>query len=201
MNKIVFFLFACLFSIAHGENLVAPLGFAWGDTKDNLSDTGILFEVCEAQANNVTACETKIAPKPVSFGDTYVLVFESKIGLQKIFILGKSIDSDITGQNGKNLYNEIKQVLIKKYGKPKTYERVGREVYKEYDEFYQCLKYDGCGSWDSLWLPSEGGVVMLSLRGSSRGKGFITLTYESKNWGKILSDINKEKNNSDSSAL
>jgi hypothetical protein len=102
---------------------------------------------------------------------------------------------------GIKLYGKVKTSLSNKYGEPTQYEYTGNELYDEYDEFYQCLMYDGCGTWASFWSIENGGVVMIELKGLSRGTGYLNMAYESAKWPNIVDRINKEKSQSDMDAL
>ena len=84
--------------------------------------------------------------------------------------------------------------LTEKYGKPKSsYHNVGVRLFKDPDEFYQCLAYDGCGFWvDVFDLPDR--AILLKLNGLSRGTGFITLAYEAQpEWSKAMDQNTAEK--------
>lgn len=200
MKKIVFLLplFVSGFSIA--AEISAPFGFVWGQTKKDIESSGITLVECQ-EKTGITTCQTTNPSKGVSFGETYLLFIDREKGLQKVALLGKTIESDITGSEGKALYEKIKGGLSEKYGKPKSFEYSGRELYDEYDEFYQCLKYDGCGSWVSFWSPAEGGNSVLELNGLKRGSGFLRLAYESKEWSSIIKSIENRKLSEDTDAL
>lgn len=98
----------------------------------------------------------------------------------------QDVTNDITGSSGKKLYFKAKDSLTKKYGEPKAYEQIGTKLYKKYDEFYQCLRYAGCGMWTSLWQRPEGGMVLVELKGKVRGTGYLSMSYESKKWSDVL---------------
>ncbi|WP_448246883.1 hypothetical protein [Thalassotalea agariperforans] len=181
------------------KNIEAPFGFEWGMSQKNIEAKQIQLIKCESELN-ITSCESKSAIKNVSFGDVYYLYFDSKLGLQKIKMLSKDITSDSTGTKGKALYEKIKSSLIKKYSEPKSYEIVGGELYTEHDDFYQCLKYDGCGIWSSLWNNQKGGVV-LDIHGLKRGHGFLSLSYESEKWSDVLAKYQTITITSDEDAL
>lgn len=200
MKKIVFLLslFMPMYSLA--AEISAPFGFEWGKTKLDIESTGIKLTECQ-EKTGVTTCRTTIPPKGVSFGETYLLFIDRDKGLQKLILIGKTIKSDITGSEGKAIYEKIKSGLSEKYGKPESYEYSGRKLYDEYDEFYQCLKYDGCGSWFSFWSPAEGGSSSLELNGLQRGAGFLRLAYESKEWASIVNSIENRKLSEDNDAL
>ena len=116
-------------------------------------------------------------------------------------MMSKNIDDDITGSKGKELYSKIKSSLTNKYGDSKNYEYTGRKIYDEYDEFYQCLKYSGCGNWMSFWEAKEGGIVALEIEGAARGKGYLRLSYESKNWSGIINERKQKTDMNDIDSL
>lgn len=66
-------------------------------------------------------------------------------------------------------------------GKPVSYEYIGRKLYTESDEFYQCLRYQGCRSYVSFYSPIKGSDVgiSVSLQGIKRGNGNLNIVYES----------------------
>lgn len=202
MKNIVFFALALLLftDCVFAEEIQAPFGFKWGQSKKDIMSSGVILSDCKNN-NGLNNCRASNPLSPVSFGDIYFVVIDDDHGLQKVLMVGKDIDSDITGANGKELYENVKSTLIKKYGKPNSYEYSGRELYDEYDEFYQCLMYDGCGDWVSFWSPAEGGAVSVQLKGLKRGTGYIQLTYESKMWKSITELAKKRVNSKDSSAL
>lgn len=178
----------------------APFGFEWGQSKADIKSKGVVLKNC-TEKNKIYACETTKPPKGVSFGESYNLYIDYEKGLQKVVLIGVDIKSDITGSDGKEQYSKIKSSLTKKYGEPTPYETIGQKLYKEYDEFYQCLKYDGCGQWFSVWSPDNDGAIVLQLKGLSRGKGYLTLVYESKEWAAIMDSFEDRKNTSDEGAL
>jgi len=181
----------------------APFGFHWGESKQQITKQGVKLVGCNTNLS-LTLCNTKKAIKSVSFGEGYQLIFDSRKGLQKVVMVSENITSDITGIEGKSLYEKIKNSLIKKYGEVDadgSFEISGLKLYNENDEFYQCLAYEGCGYWQTLWSPESGGVILMQLRGISRGTGFLKMSYESKLWNDIIDHRNVIKDSGDSNAL
>ena len=179
---------------------IAPFGLHWGESKQKLKKSGVVLDKCTTD-KRLSICTTKKPIKPVSFGEIYQLIFDSKRGLQKVTMLGNDITGDITGSEGKELYIKVKSSLAKKYGETKDYEYSGLKVYDEYDEFYQCLAYSGCGSWLSFWEPVNGGTLSVSLEGLGRGKGFLKISYESKKWAIVVDERKKKESSNDDNAL
>ena len=182
------------------KEITAPFGFQWGQSQKVLENKGVPLTDCSTK-NKLTSCNTIKPIKGVSFGEQYRLILDDEKGLQKVILISKDITSDITGSDGKALYEKIKQSLTKKYGVPEAYESMGLKLYKEYDEFYQCLKYEGCGNWVAFWQIENGGNAIVKLKGLSRGKGYLTLTYESKEWSAIVDSLKARENASDDDAL
>ena len=117
-------------------------------------------------------------PKELSNVETYTLGFaEDK--LVKVGAIFTTIKADLYGSEGKKNFDDLRSALIQKYGPPsQDYQRVGMKLFKESDEFYQCLKYDGCGVWLSIFKV-DGKSIMVSLTGIGRGVGSISLIAES----------------------
>lgn len=182
------------------SEVTAPFGLEWGQTPKELTDKKVILTDCTT-SNKITSCKTTNPIKGVSFGEIYMLNFYDDKGLQKIKMLSTDITSDISGSTGKALYSKVKSSLNKKYNAPTSYETFGTKLYDEYDEFYQCLKYDGCGSWMSFWEVKNGGIILIQLKGLARGKGYLTLVYESKEWSGIIDSIKQAEKDSNADAL
>jgi len=182
---------------------MAPFGFEWGQTKSDLSYKGVdLLDCSVSESIPIESCKANNSPKKFSKADFFFLYFASDDGLHKVSMLGQDIKSDAYGTNGKEQYRSLKTSLTKKYGKPSdVFEWTGRELYKDADEFYECLKYQGCGNQVSYWLEGVEGTITLELKGVSRGAGFLQLTYESKRWGDLLDRFKNENNSADEDSL
>lgn len=180
-----------------------PFGTTWGQTLGDLEKAGVVCSEKKTDTkNDVITCQTTSLPKNVTIKDFYYLVFSNTYGLQKVVMLSTNITGDITGREGKEIYNKYKTILKKKYSEPSLeWESVGRKLYKEYDEFYQCLAYDGCGDYYSSFKPKEGGFVAIELKGISRGKGFLKILYEGSNWSKHYNENKEKAKESDGDAL
>ena len=184
------------------KEIDAPFGLAWGKSQSELEAKGAEIYGCAEKDNNFIVCKTKTPPKPVSFSDFYFLYFHSTKGLQKVIMVGEIITEDIYGSEGKKLYAQIKAGLTKKYGERSDGgEHIGLKLYDEYDEFYQCLAYTGCGLWVSLWEDDSGGTVVVQLKGYSRGKGWVQIVYEPIGYWQITATGEAEKTANDENAL
>ena len=204
MKNILIILTAFFFlSLKAAVEIKAPFGFEWDQTKSDLSSKGFdLLDCSISESIPIESCQLKNSPKKYSKADFFFLVFASGEGLQKVSMIGKNITSDAYGTSGKEQYSSLKTTLSKKYGKPSdVFEWTGRELYKDADEFYECLKYQGCGTQASYWLDDVEGTISLDIKGVSRGTGYITITYESKRWSDILDRFNNENNSADEESL
>jgi hypothetical protein len=184
--------------VAPINKVVAPFGLEWGTKKSLLK---LNYLECTKTKEVFEICSVENVPKNVSMAESYSLIFHNNKGLQKILMTSTDITEDITGSKGKAMYNKIKNSITKKYAEPKSYEYTGNELYDEYDEFYQCLKYDGCGSFISIWSLPKGGSISVQLKGLSRGTGYLSIAYESMDWEQILDDLEKRKESADEDAF
>ena len=122
--------------------------------------------------------------------------------LAKIWGLSRDISNDPSGSSGKERFETLRSALIQKYGQPKlNYQTVGNKLFKEYDEFYQCLRYSGCGLWvSSFEAPDK--TLNIELKGLNRGTGYVDITAEAKpQWEQALEVYKSRKNSSDKDAL
>lgn len=179
----------------------APLGLTWGDTIHKLRSKGVSLNNCRYFESHLIICDTTNPPRKISFAENYGLIFHKSLGLQKVVVIGKNFTRDLSGSDGKKLYNVVKKNLMRKYGSPKHSEITGLKLYKESDEFYQCLDYAGCGLWMSIWSPQEGGAVMITIKPLKRGVGFLQMVYDSKLFQNIEDKNKREKESSDLEAL
>ncbi len=180
-----------------------PLGLSWGLSVPQVNKLSSGLKALKTDGK-FTIYTTTNLPKNLSFAESYNLTFHSNFGLQKIVIIGKTINSDPTGNEGKKTYSELKNSITERYGLPSnkySMETIGNKLYKEYDEFYQCLKYQGCGAWSSLWDLNENGTIALEIKGLSRGSGYLILSYEGPKWSEAVDMHRNERSSVDKSAL
>lgn len=171
----------------------AAFGYYFGLTKEQIEDSGIeLYD--EQESDTMASANTTSAPIPWADAEFYVLRFY-KQKLLSISAVGKDITNDATGSEGRAKYKELRDSLTEKYGKAsKSMHSVGNNLWKETDEFYQCLAYDGCGVWGDIWKGDEKEIV-IELKGpGTRGKGYIVITYESKPEWRAAIDAQAAKN-------
>ena len=172
----------------------APFGLEWGSLQSEFSG----LTNCNSK-QSLTFCRTNSVPKPLSDAETYQLVFDDKEGLVKIRHIGKSITGDPSGTKGKERFNELKAALSSKYPKArkKDFIKMHIALYRNSNEFYECLRHRGCGLY--AWNINPGkGTIGIQINGLSRGKGYIDLIYESPKWMDVF---NRAKSADDKDAL
>lgn len=178
-----------------------PFGLNWGDTAQQIKSKGSLLVESKRDGSFVFYKTNKL-PKHVSIAETYSLIIHDKYGLQKAALFSKNITNDIYGTKGKETYSQFKEALVEKYGSAKnSYEYTGRKLYEDSDEFYQCLRYQGCGTYFTYWDLGDKGAISTELKGVSRGVGFFSLNYEGPNWSKAVDEEKSKETSKDKSAL
>jgi hypothetical protein len=197
---IVFVFISMVPAVCSAED--GPFGLSWGMTKEQVEKLGVKLELSSTKMT-VDVLTTEKLPKNVSIAEKYTLIFDRKHNFQKVIMVSKDIGNDPYGNEGKEKYAELKKSLIAKYGKPSfSFEKVGRKLWNEKDEFYQCLAYTGCGGWVvSFEDKASGQVIGLQLEGIKRGIGFLRLTYEGPRWSEIVDAARAAEAQSDKDAL
>ncbi|MBV7404388.1 hypothetical protein [Enterobacter sp. ENT03] len=191
IKNILFFVF-----IAFGKcyaDIAAPLGLVWGLKSDVIEKDYSATLVDEFDGRGKIFLIDNPPIKIEDFNEVYAAV-DSKYGLYKV-ILFKNINNDAFGNAGKSSFDNYEKVLTEKYGKPKDLLKViGKSLYTQSDEFYQCLNYQGCGAYSAFYSPINGGGVLMKLDGKSRGNGALNITYESAVYEKIASEQKAKEN-------
>ncbi len=194
-------------SAVFSEEGNAPFGLTWGMTEAQVAQL-VEVEIKEEIKSDLPLGVTGILqatslPKNLTIAEFYHLIFVTEKHLQKISMSSKDIEDDVSGRKGKEQYEKIKTSLKKKYGSPiAEHESSGRKLWDEWDEFYQCLKYDGCGIWASIFEDEKSGMMIgLELKGLKRGRGFIQLGYEGPSWEAFLDAKEKIESELDDDAL
>lgn len=173
------------------EGYQAPLGLQWGESKETAVSK---YNASPADRGDARMKLFALGNPPIrvpGFNDYYGL-FDDKYGLVKILV-AETITEDAYGTTGIEEYKKLKDILAKKYGKPTgQYEYIGKKVYKNSDEFYECLAYQGCGAYTAFYKPAGGGTIGLEMHGKSRGEGFITVSYESTLFNKATKEEERD---------
>ena len=184
------------------EPMAEAFGAEWGWSYPQLKNAGA--ECQPIEYDNFDAYRCANMPKSFSNVDFFNAIFDKVNGLQKIRMVGEDITGDPYGTAGKKRYMAYKNAISKKYGPASddlTLETVGMTLYKDSDEFYECLKYSGCGYYTTLWQVDTGGTITAEIKGTSRGTGWVQLQYEGPEWSSSVDRIRAAEAESDLDAL
>ena len=188
---------AVAFAQESPSEVQAPFGLKWGASQSEFSD----LTDCESK-QSITFCKVNSVPKPLSDAESHRLAFDDKEGLVKIGYFGNQITGDPFGTEGVKRFNELKSALSSKYPKAEkqSFISMHKNLYRDSDEFYECLRYSGCGLY--AWGVSPGkGTIGLQIKGLSRGRGYIGLTYESPKWVEVIKKAKSSNQADDKDAL
>lgn len=168
----------------------APFGLKWGMSIEDAKSLNI--EMDENKDDGVVvAYKVSVLPSQPPGTDFAILIFSKARGLQKVLWNSTDIREDSNGVKGREEFKSYQSILEEKYGKPESknmIKKTGLKLYKEADEFYQCLHYDGCGYWMAMWNLKTM-TVLLEIRSSGRrGNGWLQIAYEGPEWDDALKD-------------
>lgn len=194
MKKLLFVLVLSMSVLAGGK---AMFGLSWNMSPDQVRALGIKI-VKQEDTKLMAIYKTDSLPQNHSKANYYYLIFFKDSLLGKIAMIGDEIIDDIYGTDGKRQFDLIyKQLSSSGYETIEKYCVTGVKVYNDPDEFYQCLRYDGCGVW-TIFLKNDNTMVVLELNGFGRGVGAIKLSAEaSPEWSHYLDLKEKAENKSD----
>jgi len=186
--------------MSFAQNNSAMFGLEWGQSPAQVIRLGV--DMSKTQTDkNFHIYSTVSLPKNPTIAESYNLIFDGDSSLVKVVMVGKTIDADPYGTDGKEAFEAFNQLLAESYTLDKTHRVVGMNLYEESDEFYQCLKYPGCGLWMSL-LNSPNKIIGLQLEGLQRGEGYLRLTVEAvPGWRKARETYMRENKKTDRNAL
>ena len=178
----------------------ALFGLRWGMTIPDVKAVSVNLTKKKGERNLEFYSSTSL-PKNISDVELYSMIFADG-KLVKIWAISKDISNDPTGSTGKERFETLQSTLAEKYGKTIfNSQSIGNKLYKEYDEFYQCLAYSGCGQW-TKFFESADKVISVELKGLRRGIGYIEVTAEAKpQWNRALEAYKSNKSKSDKDAL
>ena len=156
----------------------ALFGLRWGMTPAQVQAFGVTLINTEND-RGLDLYKTTSLPKNVSDAESYSLTFFNG-RLVKLWVVTKNITGDPTGAKGKERFGAFRSALAAKYGESAHNRQIsGVALYTEWDEFYQCLAYSGCGIWASIFETNDK-IVGIEIKGLRRGTGYIEITAEAK---------------------
>ncbi|MGB6114971.1 MAG: hypothetical protein WBF97_07775 [Comamonas sp.] len=178
----------------------ALFGLKWGMTPADVKSAGVNLTKTKGD-RNLEIFRASSVPRGLSDFESYHFIFADG-KLVKLWGLSKDIVNYPAGITGKQQFDALRLALTEKYGKPKqNYQSTGNKLFKEYDEFYQCLAYSGCGIW-VVGFEVPGKYISLELKGQRRGMGYLDITSEAQpQWDNALEVYKSRKAISDKDAL
>ena len=104
--------------------------------------------------------------------------------LVKFYWASDNFTDDPFGSEGQAAFSTLSANLEKKLGVGEDWTYSGQELWKEPDEFYQCIAYEGCGAWITFWVNPgvANNIAVLELIGLDRGVGYLKYGMEHPNW-------------------
>lgn len=142
------------------------------------------------------------APKPHPDFEEYMAIFSPTSGLVKLFAIGKTIDTNTSGDQVKQKFADIKSALNLRYGKSNDIDHLkAGSIWKEDGEWMMSvLKKDR--NLESYWfdkplsyLPNGIKAIKLEATALKLDSGFVSLTYEFSGFD-AYADSAKAKQNS-----
>jgi hypothetical protein len=175
---------ASMFRIVHAADAdEAAFGLRWSQTESDLKNAGVIPPGAETvPAVGGAAKFYSVARLPQSFADTAscLLGFNMAGELAKIQCSGSNVQNDPYGTAMKSRYEEVKAIISKRFGKPKSYEHQDR-LWDSRDEWWMSLK-TGRGQWASFWK-ADVMTTVVSVHAASNSSGYYRIAVEhSQRW-------------------
>lgn len=179
-----------------------PFGVDWGMSISSLKAAGAECELNERNVESFDTYQCAKLIKPFSNADFYMVYVHPAQGVQRVSMLGETIIDDPYGITGLERYKGYKSALTKKYGEPTdSYEWKGQALYRDADEFYECIDYSGCGTQTSIFK-KDGVSVMVKINSSGRrGQGWLSIMYEGPQYMNLVDAFEEAQNASDMDSL
>ncbi|CAB1275077.1 hypothetical protein [Candidatus Nitrosacidococcus tergens] len=163
-----------------------PFGLEWGITEKQVKELGVTLEHSQTY-ENINIFSSKKLPEqlPAIRADSYSLLFDKKLGLQKIMMYSKIIKNDQEGEIGESQYRELKNLLIKKYGNP-----ISILEKSHFDDSSQCFPSKWCDKWSTAFNDTNIHIT-LDLKRMVKLASYISLVYEGPRWDDMVNQKDK----------
>jgi hypothetical protein len=190
-------LMMCAAVSAEGDAL---FGLKWLMSPKQVRAAGVEMTLVQG-TKFLTAYKTDSLPKNYSMAEGYQLIFYKDSFLGKIIMSSVDITDDLYGSKGKEKFQIVYDQISAKNKLTNKFMYSGQELYKDRDEFYQCLKYKGCGSWIAFF-DGDNKIIALELKPLERGEGYISIRAEAKpEWSNFLDQIKAQESSKDSESF
>jgi len=155
----------------------------------------------KSHGGKIVSYLTETVPVSHSDAESYALIFYKDKYLIKTLMICKNIEGDPYGIEGVELFDKLLKQLESKYTLKDSYRLIGNKLYNESDEFWQCLKYEGCGFFAALLKNEKGTTAGVKLKGVSRGKGYAVVEFEAPQFKLYLDSAKTYANKKDTQAF
>ena len=158
-----------------------PFGFWYGMTKEQ-----VIALVGKEAINKAVDDKLQLtaAPKGHPAFETYSLIFSPTQGLLKIVAIGKDIQTNDFGDSVKTAFTDLRDVISKTYGPPKSIDFVKRgSLWTDARDWMTGLLKEE-RSLAALWdnAPNHIRGVILEANALSTSKAYLRLSYEFEGW-------------------
>jgi hypothetical protein len=175
MKKALFILLCLMF--AQADCFAGPFGFSKGMS---LAQIQKLVGKIKKEEDGVYST-TKVPTPNASFQD-FILYIHPSLGLVKILAISKDIETNGSGENFRNKFNEVAASLEKQYGRGEKldYLKKGSLLGEPKDWMKSLLKKDRSLQvfWEGTKFPDNILAIVLRADAESENAGIISLCYE-----------------------
>ena len=184
---------------ARAQVASAPMGFTWGQSVEDIEN---LISITERKETLwITTLVAKEAPINPPYTEKIEVIVDEIDGLAQIDWTSQRITNDPAGILGMFKYYKMVVALINKYGQPThKFRHMEARRFDEINNFYQCLNYESCGQWFTAWS-LENIVVLIELKGVSKGVGYIFMSSGVPNYGHTSPIGDNEEKSQDAGTL
>jgi hypothetical protein len=135
-----------------------PLGLSWGSSPDQVRQLGVKLESVAMRDFGQTYLASEL-PRVLSDQKTTILSFGHDGKLWRIAVLSRKFENDPMGFKVKARYDELRQALEEKYGRPKSTHMLGDSIYRE-DQYFLAGIRGGKSFWFSSYEPKDVSVEL-----------------------------------------
>jgi len=161
----------------------APFGLSWGMSIEQAQQGGLQGSVAVDNEDFTVFQALRLPSHPVDT-ESAVLVFGTVEGLQRVDWYSKRSPGDRTGSKAKDIYFQIRNRLIEKYGEP-TRSDEGIPI-SYYNRFYECVETPGCGGYAVTWSRGDLSIILQIEGRGSHSEGWVYIDYRGPDWASLL---------------
>jgi hypothetical protein len=157
----------------------APFGLVWGQSESQVRALGVVLKEYQSKDYGKSFFATEL-PRALADQETAILSFGHDDKLWRIVAIGRANDRDPMGGSVKSRYNELREVLTEKYGRPTSVHRLGDSIYAEAEYFLSGIR-QGKSFWYSSFEASSNVSAELAITASDSSTSRWRIIFEEKN--------------------